>query len=308
MLKGKDIVAINDLSQDEIERILNKAREMVPIARAEKKSRLLEGRILASFFFEPSTRTRLSFETAMQRLGGSVITVTGQEGTSIIKGETLADTVRMAECFSDIIVLRHPREGAARLAAGFSNIPVINGGDGAGQHPTQTLLDLFTIKEEFNDISKLHVTIAGDLKYGRTTHSLSVALSRMGASLSFVAPPTIQMPDHILDEISGMGADHELSSDLMGCIPKTDVLYMTRIQKERFPDFEEYIKVAGAFRLDLDMLENAKKGMIVMHPLPRVDEVHPDIDPTEHARYFQQAFNGVPVRMALLSLILEGDI
>lgn len=308
MIKGKDIVAINDLSLDEIELILSRARDMVPIARSEKKSRLLDGRIMASFFFEPSTRTRLSFETAMQRLGGSVITVTGQEGTSMIKGETLADTVRMAECFSDIIVLRHPREGAARLAAGFSKIPVINGGDGAGQHPTQTLLDLYTIKEEFADVSKLHVTIAGDLKYGRTTHSLSIALSRMGASLSFVAPPTIQMPDHVLDEISNMGTDCELSSDLAGCIPRTDVLYMTRIQKERFPDVEEYIKVAGAFRLDPETLEKAKKSMIVMHPLPRVDEIHPDVDRMVHARYFQQAFNGVPVRMALLSLILGGDI
>jgi len=306
-LRGRDIVAINDLELEEIGTILDRSREMVLIAKGEGRSRLMDGKILASLFFEPSTRTRLSFESAMQRLGGGVVTITGQEGSSLIKGETLADTIRMAESYSDVIVLRHPREGSARLAAGFSDIPVINGGDGAGQHPTQTLLDLFTIKECFQDLSKVQVTIVGDLRYGRTTHSLSLALARCGASLTFVAPTVIQMPDHIIDELHYMGVNPEVSADLKEWIPRSDVIYMTRIQKERFADVEEYMKVANAFSIHREALEPARKEMIVMHPLPRVDEIHPSVDQTDHARYFRQAFNGVPVRMALLSLILEGS-
>ena len=305
-LKGRDIVAITDLELDEIETILKEARQMVPAAKGETKNSSLSGKILASLFFEASTRTRLSFETAMHRLGGDVITIAGQEGSSLIKGETLADTIRMAEGYSDIIAIRHPKEGAARLSATFSKIPVINGGDGAGQHPTQTLLDLFTVKQNLGDISKLHVTIGGDLKYGRTTHSLSLALGRMGARMTFIAPKRIQMVDHILDDLNKMDASFDVAYDIKEAIPDTDVLYMTRIQKERFPDVEEYMKVAGAFRITAEMLEPAKKKMIVMHPLPRIDEIHHSVDATRHARYFQQAFNGVPVRMALLHLLLEG--
>ncbi len=306
-LKGRDIVNIVDLSLDEIDTILNVAREMVPIARGESKSKLMDGKILASLFFEASTRTRLSFETAMQRLGGDVITIAGQEGSSLIKGETLADTIRMADAYSDVIALRHPREGAARMCATFSKAPIINGGDGAGQHPTQTLLDLFTIREELGDISKQHVTLVGDLRYGRTTHSVSLALGRMGATMSFVAPNIIQMPDHIISDLKQMGVDVKKTSDLKEEIPGSDVIYMTRIQKERFAEEEEYRKVAGAYKLDTKILETAKKNMIVMHPLPRIDEIHPEIDRTKHALYFKQAFNGVPVRMALLKLVLEGE-
>jgi aspartate carbamoyltransferase catalytic subunit len=306
VLKGRDIVTINDLTVDEIKGVLSESGRMVGIAKGEKKSKMLEGKVLASLFFEPSTRTRLSFESAMHRLGGAVITITGQEGTSLIKGETLADTIRMAECYSDIIALRHPKEGSARLAAGFSNIPVVNGGDGAGQHPTQTLLDLFTMQERFGDLSRIHVTMVGDLRYGRTTHSLSIALARFGASISFVAPPAIQMPDHIISELREMGIEPEQSSDLREMIPRTDVIYMTRIQKERFADPEEYLKVANAYSIDVQALAPAREDMIVMHPLPRVDEIHPSVDGTPHASYFRQAFNGVPVRMAILKLILEG--
>jgi aspartate carbamoyltransferase catalytic subunit len=305
LLKGRDIVTINDLTVGEINEVLSESARMIPIAKGEEKSKLLEGKILASLFFEPSTRTRLSFESAMHRLGGGVITITGQEGTSLIKGETLADTIRMAECYSDVIAMRHPKEGSARLAAGFSKIPVVNGGDGAGQHPTQTLLDLFTMQERFGDLSKIHVTLVGDLRYGRTTHSLSIALARFGASISFVAPPPIQMPDHIVDELSAMGVEPEQSSDLKAWIPKSDVIYMTRIQKERFADPEEYLKVANAYSIDAQSLAPAKKGLIVMHPLPRVDEIHPSVDSTPHSSYFRQAFNGVPVRMAILKMILE---
>ncbi len=306
-LSGRDIVAIDDLSVEEIYSILDKAEEMIPIARGERTSKLLGGNILASLFFEPSTRTRLSFETAMHRLGGDVITIAGSEGTSLIKGETLADTVRMAEAYSDVIAMRHPREGAARLSATFSSVPIINGGDGAGQHPTQTLLDLFTMRAEVGDISKLHVTIIGDLRHGRTVHSLSRALGRLGAEMTFVAPDSIQMPEDILKDLTALDAPFKLSSELSEHIPGTDVLYVTRIQKERFVEEEEYLKVAGTYRVDPDVIKEAKKSMIVLHPLPRVDEIDPLIDSTPHAKYFIQAFNGVPIRMALLSLVLEGE-
>jgi len=306
-LKGRDIVNIGDPELDEIDLILDTAREMVSTARGEKRSRILDGKVLASLFFEASTRTRLSFETAMQRLGGSVITIAGTEGTSLIKGETLADTIRMADGYADIIALRHPREGAARMSATFARAPIINGGDGAGQHPTQTLLDLFTIREEVGEIGKQHVTIVGDLRYGRTVHSLSLALGRMGATMTFVAPDIIQMPDHIISDLREMGVEVKKTSDLREEIPNSDVIYMTRIQKERFAEEEEYRKVAGAFKLKTRMIEEAKKSMIIMHPLPRVDEIHPEIDATPHAKYFVQAFNGVPVRMALLKLVLEGE-
>ena len=280
---------------------------MVCIARGEKRSKLLEGRVLGSLFLEPSTRTRLSFESAMHRLGGDVITIAGQEGTSLMKGETLADTVRMAEAYSDVIALRHPKEGAARLSSTFVRIPVINSGDGAGQHPTQTLLDLFTIREERGEIGKLSVTLVGDLRYGRTAHSLSLALARFGAEMNFVAPPSIQMPDHIINDIRDLGSDVNISNDLRDAICSTDVTYVTRIQKERFATEEEYYEVAGAYKIDMDILENAPSDMIIMHPLPRVDEIHLEVDSTSHAKYFVQAFNGVPTRMALLYLVLEGS-
>lgn len=306
-LKGRDIVNIVDLELDEIDLILETAKEMLPIARGEKRSKIMDGKVLASLFFEASTRTRLSFETAMHRLGGNVITIAGLEGTSLIKGETLADTIRMADAYSDIIALRHPREGAAMMSAIFAKAPIINGGDGAGQHPTQTLLDLFTIKQELGNIDKQHVTLVGDLRYGRTVHSLSLALGRMGATMTFVAPDIIQMPDHFITDLKEMGVDVKTTSDLNTEIPNSDVIYMTRIQKERFAEEEEYRKVAGAFKLKKKMIAHAKKSMIIMHPLPRVDEIHSEIDGTLHSKYFVQAFNGVPVRMALLKLILEGE-
>lgn len=307
-LKGRDIVNIGDLSINEIKMILDTASSMVDAAKGREKSKLLEGKVLASLFFEPSTRTRLSFETAMLRLGGGVITIAGQEGSSLIKGETLADTIRMADGYSDVIAIRHPREGAARLSATFSDNPIINGGDGAGQHPTQTLLDLFTIRDEVGKLGDQHVTIVGDLRYGRTTHSLALALARMGASMSFVSPDIIRMPDHIINDVREMGVDATITSDLRSQIKDSDVIYMTRIQKERFAEEEEYWKVAHAFRMDRDMIKDAKKNMIIMHPLPRVDEIHPSVDETPHAKYFKQAFNGVPTRMAILKLILEGEL
>ena len=304
--KGSDVVSIRDFSREQIERVLKVAEKMVPIAKGEERSDLLGGKVLGSLFYEPSTRTRLSFEAAMTRLGGRTLGFDEPKGSSVAKGETLADTIRMVDAYSDVIVLRHPQEGAARLAGHFAQKPVINAGDGAGQHPTQTLLDLFTIMNEKGGVDGNHVVIVGDLKYGRTVHSLSEALSMFGAKLTFVAPPTLQMPKEHIKHIESRGLKPRISSSLEDVIGDADVLYVTRIQKERFPDAAEYQKVAGAYTINRNLLKEAKKDMIVMHPLPRVNEIHPEVDGTDHARYFQQAFNGVPVRMALLSMVLGG--
>ncbi len=301
MFKGRDIVSIKELSKEEMDIIFEVAREMLPIARGERKSELLDGKILATLFFEPSTRTRLSFESAMHRLGGSVIGFSNPSATSISKGETLADTVRVMDSYSDVIVIRHPYEGSARLAAEFASNPVINAGDGAGQHPTQTLLDLFTIHQEFGEIKGLNVALIGDLKYGRTVHSLAYALSYLGANIYLVSPELLRMPSHIIRELKEKPVETDKIEEV---IEDADVLYVTRIQKERFPDPTEYKKVAGSYRITSELLKKAKERAIVMHPLPRVDEIEPDVDYTKHARYFQQAFNGVPVRMALLALVL----
>ncbi len=304
--KGRDVLSIADFSRKDIDLILKAARKMVPAARGDKPNRTLEGRILATLFFEPSTRTRLSFESAMKRLGGTVIGFAEPMGTSVAKGETLADTIRMVESYGDIIVLRHPQEGAARLAAEFTERPVINAGDGAGQHPTQTLLDLYTIWDERASIDGTKIAVVGDLKYGRTVHSLTYALCNFDVELMFVAPPGLQMPNEVVEHVKELGLPLTVTGDLGKVVSEVDVLYVTRIQKERFPDPQEYAKVAGSYRVDLALLKEARKGLVVMHPLPRMDEIAPEVDETPHARYFQQAFNGVPVRMALLSLILGG--
>ncbi len=301
MFKGRDIVSIKELSKGDMERIFEVAREMIPVARGEQKSELLRGYILANLFFEPSTRTRMSFEAAMLRLGGSVLGFSNPSSTSLSKGETLADTIRMFDSYSDVIVIRHPYEGSARLAAEFAEHPVINAGDGAGQHPTQTLLDIFTIVQEFGDVQGLKIALIGDLKYGRTVHSLAYALSKLGAELYFVSPPLLKMPLHILRELKGNYTETEKIEDI---VSEVDVFYVTRIQKERFPDPTEYRKVAGSYAIDARLLQAAKKNAIVMHPLPRVNEINVEVDKLPQARYFRQAFYGVPVRMALLSLVL----
>ncbi|MCK4444837.1 MAG: aspartate carbamoyltransferase, partial [Thermoplasmata archaeon] len=287
------------------ERILAVSKKMTPAAKGEDENHSLKGKILSTIFFEPSTRTRLSFEAAMNRLGGSVLGFSDPEITSLKKGETLADTIRMVESYSDVIVLRHPMEGAAKLAADFTDKPVINAGDGAGQHPTQTLLDLFTIWTEKKEIENKNIVLLGDLKYGRTVHSLAYALALFGANLTFVAPDVLQMPKEIVDYVEDKGVSYKSTNALEEAIDSADVLYVTRIQKERFPDPTEYEKVAGAYRVDNDILSRASKDIIVMHPLPRVTEIAPEVDSTEHAVYFRQAFNGVPVRMALLALIFD---
>ena len=304
----KDLVSIRDLTKDQIEYILDLSKKMVPYARGEKVKRALDGKILGNLFFEPSTRTKLSFESAAYRLGCDVIDVSEMSMTSIAKGETLADTIRMVDAYCDVIVLRHPFEGAARLAADVSENPVINAGDGAGSHPTQMLLDLFTMREAKDSLDGLNVTMVGDLKYGRTVPTLAQALTNFGVKLTLVAPESLQMPQDIVDRLKRNGCVPRKTSVLEDVIGDADVLYVTRIQRERFPDPAEYQKVAGTYRIDNAMLRNAKDDMIVMHPLPRVNEIATEVDSTPHARYFQQAFNGVPVRMAILCAILGGDI
>ena len=306
--KGMDIVSIRDLSKEQIEEILDLSERMIPYAKGERFTKALDGRILSNLFFEPSTRTRLSFESAMNRLGGTSLDMGLPAMTSVTKGETLADTIRMVESYCDAIVLRHPHEGAARLAARFSEKPVINAGDGAGSHPTQTLLDIFTIKRNKGSIDGIKVAMVGDLKYGRTVHSLAEALTMFGAEMTFVAPASLQMPKETVKQVEKLGGKPKLKTKLEEVIPDADVLYITRIQKERFPDIAEYQKVAGTYRVDMSTLREAKTDMIIMHPLPRVDEISPEVDQTPHAKYFEQAFNGVPVRMALLMLVLGGQL
>lgn len=304
--KGKDIISIKDFSKEEIEYILDYTKKMVPYAKGEKHTNVLKEKILSALFFEPSTRTRLSFESAMNRLGGRVIGFAEPSATSQKKGESLADTIRMADSYSDAIVIRHPQEGAARLAGEFAKVPVLNAGDGAGQHPTQCLLDLFTIFTEKKKIKGNNIVLLGDLKYGRTVHSLAYALSLFKADLTFVSPESLKMPKEVINECKELGVEPISTTSLEKAIKEADVLYVTRIQKERFPDAEEYNRVVGTYKVDTTLLKQAKENLIVMHPLPRVVEIDPEVDKTKHALYFNQAFNGVPVRMALLSLILGG--
>ena len=304
--KNRDVISVKDFSKKEINDILNYSKKMIPYAKGEKHTDILKEKILSSLFFEPSTRTRLSFESAMHRLGGNVIGFADPNATSQKKGESLADSIRMADSYSDAIVIRHPQEGAARLSAEFAMSPVLNAGDGAGQHPTQCLLDLFTIVTEKKKIKDNKIVLLGDLKYGRTVHSLAYALSLFGAELTFVSPQSLKMPKEVINECNDFGVEPSSTSNLESAIKDADVLYVTRIQKERFPDAEEYNRVVGTYKVDNELLKNVKENLIVMHPLPRVVEIDPQVDKTPHALYFKQAFNGVPVRMALLSLILGG--
>ena len=299
--QGRDIISLKDFSREEIDYILRITRTMEPVSRSG--SDLLQGKILATLFFEPSTRTRLSFESAMHRLGGSAIGFAEAEIASVKKGENLADTMRVVESYADIIVVRHPLEGAARLAAEFAGVPVINGGSGAEEHPTQALLDIYTIVKEKGRIDGLSIALVGDLRYGRTVHSLAYALSLFDVRLHFVSPEMLRMRREVLETIKGKVEVVE-KSGLEGVVDEVDVLYMTRIQKERFPDAAEYAKVKGSYRIDLASLQNAREDMIVLHPLPRVDEIAFEVDQTIHARYFGQVWNGVVVRMALLGLVL----
>jgi aspartate carbamoyltransferase catalytic subunit len=298
--QGRDIASIEDFSREEINYILDVSRRMESLASSG--SELLKGKILANLFFEPSTRTRLSFEAAMLKLGGNTIGFGDAENTSVKKGENLADTVRTVENYADIIALRHPLEGAAKLAAEYAKVPIINAGSGAEEHPTQALVDLYTIQKEKQQIDGLKIALVGDLRYGRTVHSLACALALYKVELHFVSPESLRMRREVLRSIQNKVPVSE-SQSLEKIIPQVDVLYVTRIQKERFPDQAEYAKVKGTYRVDLKTIANAKKDMIILHPLPRVDEIAPEIDTAPQARYFQQVRNGIVVRMALLALV-----
>ncbi|MDH5623978.1 MAG: aspartate carbamoyltransferase [Candidatus Bathyarchaeota archaeon] len=299
--EGRDIISIKDFTREEIDYILKIARAMEPIAKSG--SDMLHGKTLATLFFEPSTRTRLSFEAAMHKLGGTAIGFAEPEIASIKKGENLADTVRVVENYADVIALRHPLEGAARLAAEFAQVPVINAGSGAEEHPTQALLDLYTILKEKGRIDGLNIALVGDLRYGRTVHSLAYALSLYKVKLYLVSPELLRMRREVSDTIKKK-IEIVKKTEIEEVLPETDVLYVTRIQEERFPDPAEYVKVRGTYKIGLDTLKDAKEDMILMHPLPRVDEIDDEVDDTPHARYFQQVWNGVVMRMALLALIL----
>jgi aspartate carbamoyltransferase catalytic subunit len=299
--KGRDIVSIKDFSREEIDYILKTAASMEQTAK--KGSDMLHGKILATLFFEPSTRTRLSFEAAMNKLGGTAIGFAEPKVAAIKKGENLADTIRVVENYADVLVLRHPLEGAARLAAEFARVPVINAGSGAEEHPTQAMLDLYTILKEKGTIDGLNITLMGDLRYGRTVHSLAYALSLYKVKLFLVSPELLRMRREVTEAIKRKIEVVECSA-IEDVLPHTDVLYVTRIQEERFPDPAEYAKVSGTYKIDVKTLQGAKEDMIIMHPLPRVDEIDQEVDNTRHARYFQQVWNGIVMRTALLALIL----
>ncbi|WP_418282577.1 aspartate carbamoyltransferase [Halorubrum sp. DTA98] len=303
-MRQDHLITATQLSRDDIEAVLDRAREVA--ADPDSYMDRHRGSVLALCFFEPSTRTKMSFDTAAKRLGADTIDMGGVESSSVKKGESLADTVRVIEGYADAIVLRHPSEGAATLAAEFVDVPVVNAGDGAGQHPSQTLLDLHTIREN-HGLDDLTVGIMGDLKYGRTVHSLASALTNFDIRQHFISPESLRLPRSVRFDLHEAGAQLREHTDLDAVLPELDVLYVTRIQKERFPDENEYHRVAGEYRIDSETLDDGKEDLTVMHPLPRVDEIAPDIDDTDHARYFEQAHNGVPVRMALLDTLLEGD-
>jgi len=298
---GRDVISIEDFSRKEIDYILQVSQRMESIVA--KGSDLLKGKILATLFFEPSTRTRLSFEAAMLKLGGSTIGFANSDISSVKKGENLSDTIRTIENYAEAIALRHPLEGSARLAAEFSNIPILNAGSGAEEHPTQALMDLYTIQKEKGTIDNLKIALVGDLRYGRTVHSLACALSLYNIELFLISPESLRMRKGLVHSIKNKISIIE-DKNLEKIIPKIDVLYVTRIQKERFPDPAEYSKVKGIYKINLNTIKNGKENLILLHPLPRLEEISAEIDKTPQAKYFQQVGNGIVVRMALLSLVL----
>ena len=301
-MRQDHLITATQLSRADIEAVLDRAAEIDddPAAWSERYGRA----VLALCFFEPSTRTKMSFDTAIKRLGGTTTDMGTVESSSVKKGESLADTVRVVEGYADAIVLRHPSEGAAKMAAEFVDVPVINAGDGAGQHPSQTLLDLYTIRENVG-LDGLSIGIMGDLKYGRTVHSLADALTNFDARQHFISPESLRLPRNVRFDLHQAGTQVREHTALESVLPELDVLYVTRIQRERFPDETEYQKVAGQYQIDLETLSAASDDLTVMHPLPRVDEIAPDVDGTPYAAYFEQSHNGVPVRMALLDYLLS---
>jgi aspartate carbamoyltransferase len=303
---GKDIISVKQFQREDLEYVFGVAHEMRGMVERVGTFDLLKGKILANLFYEPSTRTSSSFTAAMERLGGSVIPINEVKYSSVTKGESLTDTVRTLECYADVIVLRHPETGSAAIAARAARKPVINAGDGVGEHPTQALLDTFTIFEELSrgNVDGMTVTMLGDLKYGRTVHSLARLLSLFKVRINYVSPEILRMPREVMDEVGGKGIPQAEFDSLEKVLPETDVLYVTRVQKERFEDPAEYEKVKGAYVIDPEIMKAAKQEMIVMHPLPRVGEISVDFDDDPRAAYFRQMEYGLYVRMALLALVL----
>ena len=303
-LKGKDVLQVEQLASEEIALILDTAARFQGALQAGDRLMNMAGKVLATLFYEPSTRTRLSFEAAMLRLGGQVISVAeAKTSSSAAKGETLFDTGKMIESYCDVAVIRHPVIGSAQELAEGASVPVINGGDGAGQHPTQALLDLYTIRQEKGRVEGLTITLAGDLKNGRTVHSLSALLANFGVRFYFVAPQALAMPAEITAGLRQRSIEIVETTDLAQAVAESNVLYMTRVQKERFADPAEYERLKGAYVVDTKLVKSAKPGLTIMHPLPRVDEINKQVDANPGAAYFRQAANGVPVRMALLALV-----
>jgi aspartate carbamoyltransferase len=303
---GKDIISVKQFGRDDLEYVFGVAHEMRGMVERVGTFDLLKGKILANLFYEPSTRTSSSFTAAMERLGGSVIPINEVKYSSVSKGESLPDTIRTLECYADVIVLRHPETGSAAIAARAARKPVINAGDGIGEHPTQALLDTFTIFEELSSgsVDGMTVTMLGDLKYGRTVHSLARLLSLYKVRINYVSPEILRMPKEVMDEVGAKGIPQAEFNSLEQALPETDVLYVTRVQKERFEDPADYEKVKGAYVIDPEIMKAAKQEMIVMHPLPRVGEISVDFDDDPRAAYFRQMEYGLYVRMALLAMVL----
>lgn len=299
-MKNRSLVSINDYSRDEIIRILDIAEDF----EKNPHQNVLNGRVIASLFFEPSTRTRLSFESAINQMGGTIIGFSSAANTSLQKGESLKDTITMVASYSELIVMRNPIDGSARYASEVSKVPIINAGDGANQHPTQCLLDLYSIRKTQGTLENLEVTFVGDLKYGRTVHSLVTALSKFNTKFNLVSPVELKLPSTIKRYIKEANLEYKQYTDLTDVIPQSDIIYMTRVQRERFPDPLEYEKVKNSYVLENAMLANAKPNCRILHPLPRVNEISTDVDDNSMAYYFQQAQNGVYVRQALIAAIL----
>lgn len=299
-MKNRSLVSIDDFSKKEWIKILDLAEGF----EKKTKQRILEDYVVATLFFEPSTRTRLSFESAASYLGAKIVGFTDSSSSSVKKGESLNDTILTVSNYSDIIVMRHPRDGSARYASEISPIPIINAGDGANQHPTQTLLDLYSIRKTQGTLDNLNIVFIGDLKYGRTVHSLVIALCEFNTTFHLVSPVELKLPSYVKQHIKDNNLKYYQYTELNEVIPKADILYMTRIQKERFLDPIEYEKVKNAYVLKNSMLEKAKDNLKILHPLPRVNEITIDVDANPKAYYFQQALNGVYVRQALLASIL----
>ena len=302
----RDLINITDFNKDEIEDLMNLTTDIEknPLKYSER----LKGKKLASLFYEPSTRTRLSLETAMMELGGNVIGFSDAESSSVAKGESVSDTIKTVSAFADIIAIRHPKEGAALVASRATDIPVINSGDGGHFHPTQTLSDLYTIKKEKGRMSGHRIGFCGDLKFGRTVHSLIMALLNYDdIDFYLVSPEELKLPAYVKDKIESMGSEWRETTSLEEAVPWLDVLYMTRVQKERFFNEEDYVRLKDTYILDAKKLETARENLIIMHPLPRLNEIAPEVDSDKRAKYFEQVFNGKNIRKALLLTLLGGN-